>query len=502
MTVYHKWQPIADLEAAPETLAAEKLRSMFAVWDDQRAEIENAEEWPEFSEKLRREWAVETGLIERIYTLERGTTETLIKHGIDANLIPHGAVGVVSADKAVAMINDHKVVIDELFKFADDNRQLSTFYIRELHAALVRNQDTTTGVDKDGNKRDVPLIKGDYKKLPNNPTRPDGKGVHEYCPPEHVESEMDRLIEMHLAHTKSGVEPEVEAAWLHHRFVQIHPFQDGNGRVARSLATLVFLRAGGFPLIVRDINGARKKYLDALGDADSGNLKPLIKMLADSQQREFARAIDISRGVLRGDSDEHLEIIIKSAAQKIAERAERQKVQWENARKIAGNLFRRSRQALDKARDTLIANIGQSRADRADLFNVDAHAHGDLEDRGHWFRRQIFDVAGELDYFANPGIYHSWLRLSLHPWGAPQTEILISLHNVGREYRGVLVCTAGLFTREETAHREREVSAAVPLTTTAFQINYRDTVEQAEQGFQRWLDKALKEGIAIWHQSL
>ena len=43
--------------------------------------------------------------------------------------------------------------------------------------------------------------------------------------------------------------PEVEAAWLHHRFGQIHPFQDGNGRVARALATMIFLRAGFVPLV-------------------------------------------------------------------------------------------------------------------------------------------------------------------------------------------------------------------------------------------------------------
>ena len=48
-----------------------------------------------------------------------------------------------------------------------------------------------------------------------NPHRPDGS-VHEYCPPEqpeHVAAEMDRLINMHHAHTEAV--PEVEAAWLH-----------------------------------------------------------------------------------------------------------------------------------------------------------------------------------------------------------------------------------------------------------------------------------------------
>ena len=37
---------------------------------------------------------------------------------------------------------------------------------------------------------------------------------------------MDRLIKMYGEHREMGVPPEVEAAWLHHRFARIHPFQE------------------------------------------------------------------------------------------------------------------------------------------------------------------------------------------------------------------------------------------------------------------------------------
>ena len=136
----------------------------------------------------------------------------------------------------------------------------------------------------------VPLIRGAYKQLSNNPLRSNGT-IHEYCPPEHVDSEMDRLIGLHHGH--DDVAPEVEAAWLHHRFTQIHPFQDGNGRIARALATLVFVKAGWFPLVVRDRD--RAKYISALESADDGNLMPLIKYFASLQQDEFVRALSIRR---------------------------------------------------------------------------------------------------------------------------------------------------------------------------------------------------------------
>ena len=80
----------------------------------------------------------------------------------------------------------------------------------------------------------------------------------------------------------AGVSPDVLAAWVHHRFTQIHPFQDGNGRVARLLATLIFIRAEWLPLVVgRD---DRVRYLDAFEAADKGEFLPLVAFF-DTLQR-------------------------------------------------------------------------------------------------------------------------------------------------------------------------------------------------------------------------
>ena len=59
---------------------------------------------------------------------------------------------------------------------------------------------------------------------------------------------MDNLVKWYNSYDKE--DPLLVAAWLHHRFTQIHPFQDGNGRVARVLTTMVMLKAGLLPLVV------------------------------------------------------------------------------------------------------------------------------------------------------------------------------------------------------------------------------------------------------------
>ena len=92
--------------------------------------------------------------------------------------------------------------------------------------------------------------KGEWKTRPNNPRRPDGV-VHEYCPPEQVEPEMRRFLDLYndgIRHRNYPV--NVEAAWLHHRFVRTHPFQDGNGRVSRLLMAWAYVKRSLPPPVV------------------------------------------------------------------------------------------------------------------------------------------------------------------------------------------------------------------------------------------------------------
>ena len=283
----YTWHPIEDYEVDPQGLATPELRQLSEIWEEQRHELEQAEELKIFNERLRREWAIETGLLERIYTLDRGVTQMMIERGIDASLIPHGNRDQ-NPERAVAVIRDHEEAIDGLFTFVRGDRQLSTSYVKELHALLTRNQPTTQAVDALGTLVDVELVRGDYKQRENNPRRSDGS-VHGYSPPEHVASEMEMLVKLHLGHQDTA--PEVESAWLHHRFTQIHPFKDGNGRVARCLATIVLLRAGWFPLVVKDVTEERARYFCALEAADQRDIEPLVSFFADAQRKIFVRLL-------------------------------------------------------------------------------------------------------------------------------------------------------------------------------------------------------------------
>jgi hypothetical protein len=103
---------------------------------------------------------------------------------------------------------------------------------------------------------------------------------------------MGRLVVLHKEHESRGIEPEVEAAWLHHRFTQIHPFADGNGRVARAIATLVLIKSEWFPLIVN--RDQWTQYIEALEKADADDLRPLVGMFVDAQRAALFQATDVA----------------------------------------------------------------------------------------------------------------------------------------------------------------------------------------------------------------
>lgn len=93
---------------------------------------------------------------------------------------------------------------------------------------------------------------GDYKKRPNM------IGMYQTIKPEHVESEMETLLEWYDAQRKNIS----VLAEFHAKYESIHPFQDGNGRTGRLILFRECLRYEIIPPVIEDTN--RNEYLEAL----------------------------------------------------------------------------------------------------------------------------------------------------------------------------------------------------------------------------------------------
>src|SRR5579872_2191387 len=247
---------IIDLPANWRDLAIPTISDITRVWRDAQKKLKNTDQLRTFNERLAREWAIETGVIEDVFHIDKGVTVNLIEQGISAALFDHGSTNR-PVEYVIDILRDHVEALDWLFdEFVTQKHPLSIGKIKELHSLLTRNQTQVDAQGAMGPTR-VKLLHGAWKSQDNNVLK-DGI-LYCYCPAVRVQDEMERLVDLHLSHAGIDTPPDVEAAWLHHRFTVIHPFQDGNGRVARALASLLFVKAGWFPVVVtRD---DRPRYL-------------------------------------------------------------------------------------------------------------------------------------------------------------------------------------------------------------------------------------------------
>ena len=483
------WDPqtgITDLETKAQDLSASEIPGIKAVWTDQRTRLKGTSQLSDFTERLSREWAIETGVIENLYEIERGVTQTLIERGFHAELLSHGSTNR-PREYVIQMLRDQKEALDGVFDFVSSKRALSVSYIKELHAALLRSQDTTEGVDAQGHHVDIALIKGAWKIQANSPVR-DGV-TYTYCAPEHVAAEMDRLVTIHAGHIEDSVPSEVQAAWLHHRFTQIHPFQDGNGRVARAIASLVLVKDGLFPLVVtRD---DKPNYLDALENADNGDLKPLIDLIAKLQIAQFRKATAVSEAILaQGDVTAILGGLLK-AADKVAAK------QLESLRGVF-LLADALREDLDVRLVAIAPSI--TPALQKVFAGGSVFISRSNKDTDHYFRAQIIENAKfHLHYFVDTAEYRSWIALNMN-WSR-RSRLVFATHGIGKPFNGSLICAPFMEFRD-TDEEGQVRSAFVPVAEEGFVFFYNEVKDRLLNRFQSWRENVLKVALKELTQNL
>jgi Fic family protein len=460
------WEPITDLPDDWSSLTDGELGPLLQFWNDQRTDLEQSGALAEFSKRLAREWSIETGQIEGVYDIDRGITQTLIERGIDADLIGNHP-GQKPPELIAAIIQDHADVLEGLFQFIKGDRPLTKSYIHELHAALLRHQDTSMMVDQFGNLFESKLSKGKYKEWPNNHKKADGS-THQYCRPEQVDSEMERLLTLHAEHEKKGVPVEIESAWLHHRFTQVHPYQDGNGRVARALASLIFIKAGWFPVVVTREDRAR--YIDALEVADEGDVRSLTAFLVDVQKRALFQATQAAADTQDTrtvkDAIASVKKILMGPGKSLDPSI------WVKAKQNADGLIALSEERLKEIAKSLQKELGGFRKHLS--FSV--YHHGAFRPTG-------------LPYNPNTDIYGEVRALTISD--QPSSRIFVHAHAIGSKFRG-LIGIVVIFSGSSSQYASSD----------PFQVNYAEPYESAERRFRPWLEESLVNALTLWRKSL
>jgi len=198
-------------------------------------------------ERMQIEFVYNTNKIEGV-PLTRGETE-LILRGITV----HGK-NILD----VVAVENHQCAMRFIKELVDMHRNICEEDIREIHALVMEKIIPNAGEYR---KENVSVRGAGFEPPPF------------YDIPEHMKELMNLINE-----NPDELRPIELAAHAHYYLTWIHPFTDGNGRVARLLLNLVLIR-NGYPLTpIR--NAERKKYLDSLKRADHGDFEQYIQYIA------------------------------------------------------------------------------------------------------------------------------------------------------------------------------------------------------------------------------
>lgn len=241
-------------------------------------------------------------------TLTYGQTELLLLFGKvvdEANM------------KDLEEMKAHNVCLKMIQEEADDkSHPLTETFIRQLHHTLIREDYTMYRQLPDGTTTSYVIHAGVYKTRPNSVITVTGERF-EYASPEETPALMTDLVEWYnMEEQKAELSPIELATVFHYRYIRIHPFEDGNGRISRLLVNYILTRHGYPMLVVKSKD--KSNYLTALNrcdvvvgstpsvgaHAEVKQLKPFIAYMSKCLERALIISIKAAHGESIDEADD------------------------------------------------------------------------------------------------------------------------------------------------------------------------------------------------------
>ena len=241
---------------------------------------ENQRRW---DKKVRLEFNYNSNHIEG-NTLTYGETELLLL--FDET---HGSRPMRDYEEMKA----HDVAFQKIKEWATDTETpLTEQDIKNLNQIILVQPFWKDAITPDGQPTRRQITVGNYKTQPNSVRLPNGE-LFEYTAPQEVPIKMQELMEWYRDE-QTTLHPVTLAAMFHYKFVCIHPFDDGNGRVSRLLMNYVLLAHKLPPVVIKSSD--KQNYLHALHLADTGQYEAFIRYIAEQVVHSLEMAIKAAKG--------------------------------------------------------------------------------------------------------------------------------------------------------------------------------------------------------------
>lgn len=257
-------------------------------------------------QKFRLDWNYHSSNIEG-NQLSYGETKALILFGTTAQAKPlKDHLEMTGHDEAIKYIEE---VINQ-------KRPLTEQFIRELHKMLLKEPYEVNAETPDGKPTKKRIQIGQYKTTPNHVKTSTGEMFY-FASPEETPAKMEELINWYREEfKKKKVDAILFATEFHYRFVRIHPFDDGNGRIARLLMNFILMQKGFPPAIIKTED--KQNYFNALQQADAGDIEYFFNYICEREIESLELMLSGARGEDIDDEDD-LDKKIKLLRQKLGQ---------------------------------------------------------------------------------------------------------------------------------------------------------------------------------------
>ncbi|MGI9054209.1 MAG: Fic family protein, partial [Pyrinomonadaceae bacterium] len=366
-------------------------------------------------QKFRLDWNYHSNNLEG-NSLTYGETKALILFGITAQGKPL---------KDHFEITGHNEAINWILEIVKGETVLTESFIRQLHTLLLKETSYKEAKTPEGQTTRRKIEVGRYKTQPNHVITVTGETFY-FATPEETPAKMHELIEwFRKEKEKADTNPIILAAIFHYRFIRIHPFDDGNGRVARILMNFILMQFGYPPAIIKTED--KENYYAVLRLADAGELEPFIEYITEN----LIRSLEIMIRGAKGENIEEPDDLDKELA--LLERkfiTSGDKLEVDRNFESIANVFKLSIEPLlEKVKET---------CEKFDKFYVTSKMILDIDGRKSEFikNQSFYGINDDIWFYKhieniNFEYQHQSLRKSSLSgwWFVIQTEITFSLKN-------------------------------------------------------------------------
>lgn len=243
-------------------------------------------------QKFRLDWNFHSSKIEG-NSLSYGETKALILFNQTAQAKPL---------KDHLEMSGHDEAIKYIEEIVNQQRPLTETFIRELHKIILKQPYQVNALTPDGAPTKKWVNIGMYKTTPNHVKTQTGEMFY-FASPEETPAKMSDLMSwFSIENKKDSLHPVIFSTEFHYRFVRIHPFDDGNGRIARLLMNFILLQKGYPPAIIK--TEEKENYYRALQQADAGQLDYFFNFICEQVNYSLELMLKAARGEEIDESDD------------------------------------------------------------------------------------------------------------------------------------------------------------------------------------------------------